>query len=748
MDGAHPDFADCASEPIRVPGGIQAHGALVVVDPDSLRVLQASANAETTLGLRLVPGQVSTIHAIPGTDVDPVIGEMLRWLKGGAESTFLRTARLSRRHMQVIGHRTPQGVILEFEDGPEHENETLAALYPRLGRFVNAIEPITDVRAIAATAARETREITGFNRVLVYSFDEEWNGTVIAEDGNDVLPSYLDLRFPAADIPAQARDLYRLNRLRLIPDVDYLISPIVPAASPVDGRPLDLSFAGLRSVSPVHLQYMRNMETAASMSISILVDGNLWGLISCHNRAPKRVNAQVRTACDFLGQTMSLQIGARERHAHASRRIELKRTESELLARLATADSFEAGLAANPEAWMGLTGAQGAAVVLEGDVKTTGRTPTPAQLRQLAAWLEDNAEDDVFVTRSLTESWPEAEAFTDVASGLVAARVSQIRASYVMWFKPEVVHTVTWGGDPRKAMAPGPDRHFGPRRSFERWKEVVHRRSQPWSAAEISSAADFRNAIVNFVLRQAEQRAQLSDELARSNRELESFSYSISHDLRAPFRHIVGYAELLSERESNLDEKSRHYLDSIVEAALSAGRLVDDLLNFSQLGRQSLSPIAVDMNKLVEETRQSLMPDAAGREVEWRISDLPAAWGDGILLRQALLNLMDNALKYSRTRSPAVIEVRGDDRPEETVYTIRDNGVGFDMAYLAKLFGVFQRLHRSEDFEGTGIGLAIVKRVIERHGGWIRAEGETGEGATFTFGLPKQEVVAPGGGHG
>jgi chemotaxis family two-component system sensor kinase Cph1 len=736
-----PDAAACADEPIRIPGSIQPHGALLVLEPASLRVLQASANVEAMLGVRFAPGAQVTLDAIAGAHAARLPADLRRWLKSVDESAFLRTATLAGRAMQVIGHRTSQGVILEFEDAPRDESETLEALYPRLGRFVDAIGLLTETGELARLAARNIREITGFNRVLVYSFDEDWHGTVIAEDGDGTLPSYLGLRFPATDIPAQARDLYRLNRLRLISDAAYLPCPIVPAASPVDGGALDLSLTGLRSVSPIHLEYMRNMETASSMSISLLVDGKLWGLISCHHRAPRWVNAQLRSACDFLGQTLSLQIGARARGLYASERIELGQRQAELLARLAQAESFDAGLVANPALWLGLTGAAGAAIVLDGDIRTAGRTPDDAALRALAAWLQaEGHAGGIFATQALAEHWPGAADLGEIASGLVAASISQIHPSYLMWFRPELVHTVSWGGDPAKPMRPGADRRLHPRHSFEEWKETVRGRSATWSAAALDGVADFRNAIVNFVLKEAERRAALSEELERSNRELESFSYSVSHDLRAPFRHIVGYAELLSEREGALDATSRHYLDSIVEAALSAGRLVDDLLNFSQLGRTSLMTTPVDMKKLVEEIRRSLAHETGGRTVDWRISDLPAAWGDGALLRQALFNLVGNALKYSRGRAPAVVEIQGELRGGETVYAVRDNGIGFDMAYVGKLFGVFQRLHRSEDFEGTGIGLALTKRILDRHGGWVRAEGAPDLGATFTFGLPARHA--------
>jgi light-regulated signal transduction histidine kinase (bacteriophytochrome) len=265
----------------------------------------------------------------------------------------------------------------------------------------------------------------------------------------------------------------------------------------------------------------------------------------------------------------------------------------------------------------------------------------------------------------------------------------------------------------------------------------VRGRSEPWTAAEIDSAKDFRNAMINVVLRRAEERAELTGQLQRSNRELESFSYSVSHDLRAPFRHIVGYTQLLRDREQSLSDKSRHYLDSIVEAASTAGQLVDDLLSFSHLGRTSLAYSAVDMNKLTQEVLRTLEPDCRGRNIEWRVGKLPATRGDAALLRQTLINLVGNALKYSRTRDPSIITIAGEADAKECRYTVADNGVGFDMTYVHKLFGVFQRLHRMEDFEGTGIGLALAKRIVERHGGWITAAGAPDQGATFTFALPK-----------
>lgn len=727
------DLDSCAAEPIRIPGGVQPHGALLITGFDGEIVLHVSSNIAEATGVPLSAGD--RLDAVAG--LAPLRGELAALRPD--DPAITRTLEIAGRPVHVAAHATTQGVIVEFEDPPESEDQTLAALYPRLRRFMEELAGADDVSAMAWSAVREVSALTGFNRILLYSFDAEGVGTVLAEATDDVLPSYLNLRFPAADIPAQARALYTLSRIRLIPTADYRPAPLIPPISPVDGQPVDLSRAALRSVSPVHLEYMRNMGTASSMSISIVVEGRLWGLISGHSAAPRAINPQVRSACDHLGQILSLQIEAREQAGRASERLRLSEIQSELLAKVAAADAFDSGLAQSPEAWMAVGGGAGAALVSQGAVLSVGLAPPDATILDLAQRLSAAGEREATV-ESIAETWPDADVDPDVASGLLAVSVSQIHSDVLMWFRPQVVRTVNWAGEPAKAVEIGQRLH--PRQSFALWKEQVRLRALPWTDEEIDSAQRFRAAIQNFVLRRAEERAELTNRLAETNRELESFSYSISHDLRAPFRHVAGFAELLSDRAgADLDETSRHYLATIRDSALTAGRLVDDLLAFSQLGRNSLAPGRVDMARLVQDVRRSLGSDLAGRHIEWRIGDLPDAWADPSMLRQVLANLIDNAVKYTRERDPAVITITGEQGPDATTYAVADNGAGFDMAYAHKLFAVFQRLHLAEEFEGTGIGLALVRRIVERHGGVVSAQGTPGAGACFSFTIPRKPTA-------
>ncbi len=734
------ELAACEDEPIHIPGSIQPHGWLLAFTTSGT-LTHLSANCASLTGRAPADCIGAALTSVLPRAAQGCVADLLDWARRDEGGFVCRFAHKTS-FIRGFAHRTTDRLILELEPGAG-AHDRADALQADILAFSRAAQDLPDGRDLASLAARVARACSGFDRVLIYAFDEDFNGEVVAEDGNGVLPSYLGRHFPAADIPAQARELYRHNRLRLIPDASYRPVPILPACGPEAADPLDLRQAALRSVSPLHLHYMRNMGTGASMSASLVLDGQLWGLMSFHSRAPHHAELPVRTAMEFLAQMLAGGLAARA-HAERARLLVVSQSHHDrLLAAMAAASPPRpANLAAEETDLLALTGAAGAAIVTDDDTLCIGQTPGEAAVRKIAEWLNDRQERGVFATDGLTALWPQAEAYAPTASGLLAASISELHASYVMWFRPERVRTIDWAGPKDKPRRDDPAGPLSPRESFELWPEKLHFRASPWAPHQIEAARRLRLAIVGVVLRRAEELAGLNRELISTNKELEAFSYSISHDLRAPFRHIVGYAELLREQQGEgFGATAQRYLQTIIDSAMSAGQLVDDLLHFSRLGRMSLAPDRVSMAKLVEEARRSLELEMTGRAVEWRIGDIPPAWGDPSLLRQALVNLLSNALKYSRGKSPAIVEVTGEISTEFNRYTIRDNGVGFDMTYAGKLFGVFQRLHLAEHYEGTGIGLALTRRIIERHGGSITAHGELGRGACFTFTLPRPRAV-------
>ncbi len=749
MPDATADPLPCDAEPIRGPAAIQPPGVLLAARLPDLTITQASDNAALALGAdRPLVGS-------PVADwFDPAdVAALAAWLDRPASADptaqYLRTVQpfQSPGRFHVFAHRQAAVLVVELQPTDDPAPLAFGDLYGMVRTGIAALEAAATPEDLWRAGAAEVRRLTGFDRVMVYRFDAEWNGQVVAESVAGDMDGWLGLRYPASDIPAQARELYRTSRVRLVADTAYVPVPIRPAAGP----PLDLTHAINRSVSPVHLEYLRNMGVAAAMSVSIVRDGLLWGLVLCHHRTPRAASFAARTAADLLGQVLGLQLSAKERMRTAEAAIGLRSLVAELVRSMADAGDVGRGLAARPSHALAVADAAGvAATDADAEPVMIGTGPDPDDVRRLAEWLAESVPADVYQTDCLSEAFPPAAAYAGRASGLMAVAVSRADRAYVLWFRPEVFQDRYWAGDPHKPHeihANG--RTFRPRTDFQAWKQTLRDHAEPWEAYRADAADQLRQAAVGIVLRVATERARLTTELQRSNRELEAFSYSVSHDLRAPFRHIAGFAELLTKRSADaLDETGRRYVKTIADSAKFAGTLVDSLLALSQVGRSAMRVVAVDLDRLMAEVRREVTAtDAAGRDIDWQVGPLPAVAGDVIMLRSAFRNLLSNAVKYTRPRPRATVTVDAvpaapagafADRPDpaHVILRVADDGVGMDLVYRDKLFGVFQRLHKAEEFEGTGIGLANVRRIVERHGGRVGVTSTVGVGTAFYVSLP------------
>ncbi|UVW27622.1 ATP-binding protein [Massilia sp. H6] len=740
------DLSACADEPIRTPGSIQPHGFLLTLAPaPDFTVLQASANLGHWTGLSVSDALGQPLAQVVGEATAARLASHLAAGKLAARPAYIGSVDVaSGAHVDVLAHAWDGLVILEFENVVREGAADFRHLYPLIGDFLLNVNGLASIPVLSDLAARHVRAVTGYGRVVVYQFDPDGHGHVVAESKEDSYESYLGQHFPASDIPAQARALYLRSPIRVIQDANYTAAPLVPELNPATGARNDLSFAALRSVSPVHLQYMRNMGTLASMSVSLIVKGKLWGLISCHNATPRPVPVEERTACEQLGQILALCIESREDAAELQFRLEVRRIMVELLGHLTKGADFLENMESVFPELLRFGRAGGVAIVVDDRVLTYGDTPDETAIRALVAWLAMQGNAGVFHTDHLMGAWPAAAGMVRNASGLLALPISRIHQHYLLWFRPEVVQSIEWAGNPYQKEASTLNsvvQPLTPRQSFQSWRETIHGRSLPWHVAEVELTEEFRGALLGIALERAEQMAELAEELGRANKELEAFSYSVSHDLRAPLRHIVGFSDLLIESDGVEDPQRRQrFLKNIKESARLAGKLVDDLLSFSQMGRAALRPTRVDMNDLMAGCIDKLGTEMAGRKVDWHIEPLPVVCADPTFLNLAVFNLLSNAVKFTGAREQAVITITSEESSAETVFHIADNGAGFNMDYVHKLFGVFQRLHRMEDFQGTGIGLANVRRIIERHGGRVWAASVQGEGATFSFSIPKHPL--------
>ncbi|CAN5674204.1 ATP-binding protein [soil metagenome] len=720
------DLSACDLEPIRVPGAIQPHGRMLVLNAESLALEACSDNWPDDL---------------LGAAVDWLPHAALEELVPGAPAVSLGAVRIASHAFDVSAHRQENHVLVEFEPAlPSAGNE--APIYTLTRVFLPRLQAATSVAELTALTASEMRRLTGFGRCLIYRFDDDGHGEVLAEEREPDYDSYAGHHFPAADIPQQARALYLLNQFRLIPDANYEPVRLRPAGGTAPVATVDMSQALLRSVSPVHLEYMRNMGTLASMSVSIVVNGRLWGLISCHDHGPRFLSLPTRLACEHLGQLLALQIQSKEAGRGVAERLELRQLTLEIVAHLADSDGTLQRLVTEPSLLLRVAPPTGAAVVLDDQVWAVGDTPATDDIQALSQWIVGLGVQ-VYQSDSLARHFKDMPGLADAAAGVLAISISQVHRHLILWFRPEIVRTVTWAGNPQKPRMQE-DGRIHPRLSFAGWAEEIRGRSTPWSAAEIGAAGELRQALIGIVLRRAEELAEVATELGRVNKELEAFSYTVSHDLRAPMRHIAGYVDLVVDIEGKLlSERAHRYLTHVKEAAAFAGQLVDALLDFSRMGRSALKRRGVDTSALVDGLVREIARQEPGREIVWTVEPgLPVLFADPLLLQVAVRNLLGNAVKYSRGRTPTRIAVRAVRRTEGDGIEVQDNGVGFQMKYADKLFGVFQRLHQAEEFEGTGIGLANVKRIVERHGGTVWARGELNQGASFGFILPRAAAEA------
>ncbi len=485
------DLSECEREPIHIPGSVQPHGVLLALSPADMTVSQVSQNSEKFLGL--------PPEAILGRSLfDLFRAEGRASLEAAVKdiATPSPIIKLTPQKEAPVGflngvlHQNQGHLILELENQPALDADTLAALQHALGASIVALEKSAGPEALAELAARQVRHLTGYDRVMIYRFDEDWNGQVIAEAKTDDLEPYLGLHYPASDIPPQARELYRRNRLRIIADVDYPPVPLQPRISPLTGQPLDLSLAVLRSVSPIHIEYLQNMGVKATMTISLIHNQELWGMVACHHYAPKLVSYEIRNIAELLSQVLSLLFFQKEESFNDRYRLQLQGEQSRLLNAVTSAANGIAALLDNPDSLLKVVGAQGAALCFRDHTYPVGQTPDPETIRHIQRWLPDRMKEDIFQTNALPQMLPAVTAAKERASGLLALSLSDQPGDYLLWFRPEVIQTVTWGGNPTKPVTITDDgQRLSPRKSFEAWKEIVRLTAKPWHPAELDAAA-------------------------------------------------------------------------------------------------------------------------------------------------------------------------------------------------------------------------------------------------------------------
>lgn len=740
------DLTNCDREPIHIPGTVQPHGVLVALDPTTLRIEQISKTVETLVGKKVdaLLGQPLSALVSPAT-MDRVQRRVLEGVSSSARHLGTDTLGTSGA-FDLLLHQHEDVLIFEAEQ--QHLEQGMSLERTELLReSLDRAERAGSIEELARVVCNDVQQLSGYDRVMFYRFARDASGEVIAETiaAGQKLEPFMGLRYPSSDIPRQARAAMVLKRARSIIDAKAVASSLIPLNNPRTGEPLNLVHAELRSSSPVHLEYLANMGVTASLTISVVVEGQLWGLVACHHYSgPRLLSYDARLSCEHLSRAVSLHVGRQlERQATRLRDRGQAAREAFISALPPQNDQDPATVLLDQATLLeSALESTGFVVLTKNKVFSTGRVPAEAQLRRLTGWLGELGVLDVWATDSLKDSkYTGASDISADAAGVVALPLTRSGGEWLMWLRGEEATTVTWAGRPEKAMEQTPHGlRLSPRKSFEAWEESVRFHSKPWDAAELQTARRVRVTLAELVYRHSERMERMNSRLRQLNEELDAFAHVASHDLKSPIRSIRNLATwIVDDSGEHLPAVAKAHVDQVIGITDRMYQLVESLMRFSRSGRREMNMELVSLDQLFRDVlvEQGSSILAANATVEVA-PNLPSVKGDPTMLREVFANLIANGLKYTDQKAPRIhVGSRDGEQPGTVQVFVKDDGIGIPLERQSEVFQIFRRLHPTDAYQGgSGVGLSIVQNLVARHGGHIELESTPGEGSTFFVTLP------------
>jgi len=750
------NITNCEAEPIHIPGSIQPYGYLLALNKTDNTIQYCSENCTTLFNKPLIQilGKPFS-QFFNKKDADAFAAYSAK--TDDAVMPFVFS--VGNHSFHITAFSTKENMVMEFEPFSPEVLE-LPDLFFQTKRFAYSTERADNLQMLCQDVADATRKITGYDRVMIYRFDKDYNGQVFAESTIDNIEPYLGLYYPATDIPVQARDFFLLNRIRMIANAQAPNVPLYALDENADNKSIDLTLSTLRSSSPMHIQYLINMGVDATFTIALINQGKLWGLIACHHYAPKQIPYHVRLAAHLQGVFLSSQIDVRQ----VADEFELvKETEKKMdsLHLLLTGSEQSLSQEQTLVQLKNLLNADAVVIVFKETFYKNGLLPEGEKLVGLMKWLDNSIEQGIFQTSKLADSYPLAADLGSLVAGVVYLPIGKQTKNGIAWIRQEVEKTVHWGGDPSKPMnIDAKNQSLTPRKSFTLWKEAIKGQSAVWQKPEIKVASVIRTYIQNqFYLADLQEEARrylnLNERLYKAYEELANMNWISTHDLKEPLRKIQMYASIILQKHE--DEIPESVVTNILRMQASAARmqtLVDSLLSYTKVINEEKELVDIDLNEVLDEIHADLIEslEEKGGSLQWK--NLPVIQGIRFLLTQLFENLINNSLKFAKEDRPPVITITSQLVDKKTMkdnghdgehdyykITVTDNGVGFNATYKKDLFKIFQRFH-GRQYKGSGIGLAICQKIAELHDGFIDAEGEEGKGAAFNIYIPTNKIVA------
>jgi chemotaxis family two-component system sensor kinase Cph1 len=698
------DQTNCDREPIHLPGAIQPHGLLLVVDPATAAVTHAAGDPASWLGRADWLGT-------PLRDlIDPAAAQAALEIgrppqRGGAKRLVVTA---NGTPLDATIHMSGGRVIVEFERSDQ--TLTASSLLSQIEGAAASFERAANLTQLCRIAAEEFRRLTGFDRVMIYRFREDESGVVVGEDAAPGQRLFLNHHFPASDIPRQARALYVRNLVRVIPDVSYCPLPLVPDWTAPE--PLDMSDSVLRSVSPIHIQYLKNMEVAASASISIVKDGALWGLIACHHSTPRLISADLRAGCRALAGDLSRQIKAREETDSYRQRVRLRSFEDDLVALLSREGPLDEAISNHVETIMRTLGGDGVAILRGKDLMMGGRCPSEQEVRKLAAFAVNRSTETVFATHRLGDVYTLPEAEAAFAAGLLAVTISAKEPWLVLWFRTEEIEVINWAGNPHKSVLSDAGGALTPRASFDAWAETVRGQSRPWSVPEIEAAnrlriamsAVWQNRRIRELNRELLSALEEKDQLIRQK---EFLMGEVNHRVQNSLQLVSSFLGLQARASDDASGAIEEARRRIAAVSLVHRRLY----RADQL--QSID-VARYVDELLDDLIASIGPDWQ-QQLQRDLQAVMLPTDRAVALGLILTELVINANKYAYGGKPGPLFVALSENGSRIRLVVADRGNGRTSAR-------------------KGFGSRMMDALVKQLGGALDySDGEPGTRAILTF---------------
>ncbi|SMO58399.1 Bacteriophytochrome (light-regulated signal transduction histidine kinase) [Chryseobacterium rhizoplanae] len=731
------NFIECHEEPIHIPGSIQSFGYLIGIDAASHTITFFSRNISDIFDI----GSSQELFGRKLTDfpesfqsiIDSEIYTSLDKFTRRKNETYFDKIFIGDTEYHFSVFRSELYIFMEFEKVLINPNKRISNKYDNFYIIDNEKELWNHLLETLS-------KVVNYGRMMVYKFMMDGSGKVIAEKKNENMESFLGLHYPESDIPKQARDLYLKKRKRIFSNVYADTVPIL-SKSPEN---IDLTFSASRGMSPVHGQYLKNSGVASSFSVSIIIDDHLWGLVTCQNVEPKHIDLEDRVQAGIFTALAANAYSSFKSKSELNYRLELNEKVSQLKTEFLKHNNLFDSLIECKTEIRNLPEADGLAIVSDENIITDGKTPNPESIRRIVQWAQENTNERIYVSRNFLKEYGDKLDLSEDAAGIVIYFIERDKNEMLIWFRKEFDEHINWAGNPEKKIEVfsqnGEEKQMiSPRTSFRIFTENIKGNSKRWNSRNVSAVQAVRDLILETSHKNYNAIKRLNDELKKVNDELDSFSYTISHDLGTPLTVMKLNAQMLLGNLTDDSVKSKTKINTIIEEIDNMAEMMHDVLQLSRAKHSEIQLENLKTAHTIEKISQNAKMTYGSPNSEIIIKECPDVLADKTMLHQVFLNIINNAVKYSSHKDLPKVEIEGTEDDQTIIYRISDNGIGIPEEEKHKMFKIFNRMDNAKKFKGNGVGLSIVHRIMKRIGGNVDYESSS-EGTSFILTFKKPYI--------